>query len=134
MRRARRVPLVSPILWAFLCALVIRVALPAGIMVSAEGGQRPVVVLCSGAGVFEAVLDGDGKPTPVHHHGNAAHDHGACPFAGGHAYVPPAEPAPPPHEALAWQDQTVVPPPAMAGALRLRAPPPPSHAPPSFSA
>ena len=134
MRSVRRVPLFSPILWAFLCALMIRVALPAGIMVSAEGGQGPVVRLCSGAGVYEAVLDAAGKPTPVHHDGSAAHEHGACPFAGGHAYVPPADPAPPEPAAFAWRDQTVAPPPARVGALRLRAPPPPSHAPPFVSA
>jgi hypothetical protein len=134
MSRSHRARLFSPILWAFLCALAIRVALPAGIMVSAEGAQGPVVVLCSGAGVYEAVLDGDGKPTPVHHHGSAAHEHGACPFAGGHAYTPPADPAPAAPAAFAWRDQTVAPPPVQVRALGLRAPPPPSHAPPSLFA
>ena len=130
MRRARRVPLFSPMLWAFLCALAIRVALPAGTMVSAEAGRGPVMVLCSGAGVFEAVLDVDGKPTPIPHHENGEHDHRVCPFAGGHAYVSPIALATPAPAAFAWRRQTVGPPSGLAGALRLRAPPPPSHAPP----
>jgi hypothetical protein len=117
-------------LWAFLCALAIRVALPTGTMVSAEAGRGPVMVLCSGGGVLEAVLDADGKPAPVHHHDNGEHDHGVCPFAGGHVYLSPTALATPAPAAFAWRRQTVAPPTALAGALRLRAPPPPSRAPP----
>lgn len=133
MRSGRRVRLISPILWAFLCALLIRVALPPGTMVSAEGEQGPAIVLCSGTGVFEVVLDADGKPRPVDRHERDGHEHDSCPFAAGHAFAPPAEPSTPIPARIAWAARTAAPPRAERSALPLRAPPPPSHAPPFFA-
>lgn len=130
-----RVRLISPVLWAFVCALMLRIALPAGTMVSAASEGGPVITLCSGSGVYEAVLDKDGRLTPVDHKHKPlpAHEHGACPFAGGHAWVPPSDPAPVRTAELVRLRRETPPPAAPRGTLRLRAPPPPSHAPPAFA-
>jgi hypothetical protein len=134
MPGGRQARFLSPVAWAFVIALAVRVLLPGGVMpVTGDAGQ-PTVVLCTGAGPVEAVIDG-GRLTPVKHapvrNGpNTAHEHGACPFAGGLAYVPPPVVPQPAPVAAARQDVDPTSPAAREAALRLRAPPPPSHAPP----
>lgn len=127
-----RARLISPVLWAFFCALLIRALLPAGVMVSADAAAGQVIVLCSGSGPLEAVLE-DGHLEPLGHKHGVAHQHGACPFAGGHAYVPPADPERARAVGADWTGAPAPLAPAPLGALRLRAPPPPSQAPPAFS-
>jgi hypothetical protein len=129
MPSAHRVRHLSPLLWAFVCALMLRVGLPAGIMVAPTGQGGPVITLCSGTGMVEAVRDGD-RLKPAHGKSGSGRVETACPFAGGHAFTAtPVFEAPVP-TTVAWDAPVVPPPAARAPALRLRAPPPPSHAPP----
>jgi hypothetical protein len=130
MNRGRNVRLLSPVLWAFVVALAVRVLLPGGTMLASGETGGPTVVLCTGSGPVEAVFQ-DGKVTPVKHAPAAPHEHGACPFAGGHVFTPSAALAAPPSPLnVQRREPDPAPPAARAAALRLRAPPPPSHAPP----
>lgn len=129
MRRGERIRLTSPVLWAFILGLLIRAALPAGVMVDAGVPGGPVITLCSGQGPVEVVLDGD-RYRPVHHAPGERHYEDECPYAGGHAFTPPAEIAEQFAKAYAWPSAAPQKPLERTPALRLRAPPPPSHAPP----
>jgi hypothetical protein len=129
MPRGRQARFLTPVLWAFVFALAVRVLLPGGIMLASSDAGGLKVVLCTGSGPVEAVLDGD-KLTPVKHKPGAQHEHGACPFAGGHAYTPPPALPEPATFVAERQEPDPTPPAARQAALRLRAPPPPSHAPP----
>lgn len=129
MRRPVRARLSSPILWAFLIGLLVRVALPAGVMVDARADAGPTITLCSAQGPVEVVQEGDHfkpvKHAPAKHHGA-----GDCPFAGGHAYTPPAAVVVPVADSTRWPPALPPTPRERSPALGLRAPPPPSHAPP----
>ena len=133
MRRGHRARLFSPILWAFVLGLLVRAILPAGVMVDTQSPGAPILILCTGQGPVEVEFDGD-RYRPVHHHHHPApadHHHGGeCPFAGGHVFTPPVAVADPVARAYAWLPVAAPTPRERSPALGLRAPPPPSHAPP----
>jgi len=120
--------LTSPLLWAFALGLLLRAVLPAGVMVDAQAPGGPLI-MCSGHGPIAVALDsGHGKPV---RHAPAERSHeGECPFAGGHAFTPPAAIVPQPAQALMWPSAPAQMPFERTPALQLRAPPPPSRAPP----
>jgi len=130
MRGGGRIRLVSPVLWAFLLGLLIRAALPAGVMVDAQSPSGPVITLCSGQGPVEVILDGD-RYKPVHHAPGDRHHQGECPFAGSHTFTPPADVVEQIAGVSVWPSAQAPTPRERAPALGLRAPPPPSHAPPA---
>jgi hypothetical protein len=132
MRWGDRNRLTSPVLWAFVLGLLIRAALPAGVMIDAQAPGGPTITLCSGHGPVEVVLDANGGYRPVHHAPAGRHHEGECPFAGGHVFTPPTEVAEQAAHAVAWPTATPPTPRERSPALGLRAPPPPSHAPPVF--
>lgn len=131
MRGEERARLLSPVLWAFVFGLLLRAVLPAGVMVDARSSGGAIITLCSGQGPIEVVLDGD-RYKPVHHAPSERRHEGECPFAGGHAFTPPAEIAEQFARAYAWPSATASTPLERAPTLGLRAPPPPSRAPPVF--
>jgi hypothetical protein len=127
----------GPVLWAFACALMLRALLPAGVMLAANGANGAVFEICSGSGPIEAVLDADGRIKPADHApagGQSGHQPGACPWAGGHAFTATDTPQAPVPTRRVWATSSVVVPPREVRTLHLRAPPPPSHAPPVLSA
>lgn len=98
-------------------------------MVSTADHGGAEITLCSSAGVVSAIPEGDGlKPS---HHKAPAHAEGACPFAGGHAFTAPPAFAVPVATLADWPLPPAPTPVRRGMALRLRAPPPPSQAPPS---
>ncbi len=125
-----------PVLWAFAFALLLRAGLPAGVMLSDGGANGPVFEICSGSGPVEAVLDAQGRLERTDHapkDRRIGHEPVACPYAGGHVFTASEPPTAPVPTRLAWTAPLVVVPPLAVRALRLRAPPPPSHAPPVLS-
>lgn len=135
MRFGPTKPFLSPIVWAFICALAMRCVLPAGVMISAQASAAPAVVICTGSGPVEMVVD-HGKLKPVEHKGgDKGRTHDICPFASAHQVLTPAfAPVEPVPRAIAWVDPELKSPAAKRGALPIRAPPPPSQAPPTVLA
>lgn len=121
-----------------LLALAVNVVVPSGYMPVRAADGSVVITLCTGQGLAQAQLAPDGSVTLVDD-GSTGHDdqfedqHGVCAFAG-HGVAPtardhPPVPARPEFLAIAGPAVAVR---SLPLGNRMAAPPPGSHAPPSF--
>ena len=111
-----------------LCALLLRIAVPAGWMPGADRGTP--ITICTGAGMAQAWIDGEGK---VHKEGGPQQGHDQpCTYSvlGMAAHAAPDAPAVAPVRI----GELLVPGAQFAAAIGqgLAAPPPPSTGPPSL--